>query len=102
MRCSAGRSAIERAKIDPRKIGALYIGSESHPYEVGPSGTVVLDALRLGKDIHVADFESACKAGTEATREGRTVQALVEQVIKEPYRDLIQSEEEGDHPILLP
>ena len=63
---AAGRSAIERAKIDPTKIGALYIGSESHPYAVKPSGTVVLEALGLGNDIHVADFEFACKAGTEA------------------------------------
>ena len=39
---------------------------------------------------------------TEAARDGTTVEALVEQVIRELYRDLIQSEEEGDHPILLP
>ncbi len=62
---SAGRSALARAGIDPTKIGALYIGSESHPYAVKPSGTVVGEALGLGNDLHVADFEFACKAGTE-------------------------------------
>jgi hydroxymethylglutaryl-CoA synthase len=62
----AGRAAIERAGIDPRLIGALYIGSESHPYAVKPSGTVVAEALGIGTDVHVADFEFACKAGTEA------------------------------------
>jgi hydroxymethylglutaryl-CoA synthase len=62
----AARCAIERAGIDPRQIGALYIGSESHPYAVKPSGTVVIDALGIGPDVHVADFEFACKAGTEA------------------------------------
>jgi hydroxymethylglutaryl-CoA synthase len=62
----AGRAAIERAGIDPQLIGALYIGSESHPYAVKPSGTVVVDALGIGPDVHVADFEFACKAGTEA------------------------------------
>ncbi len=64
---AAGRAALARAKIDPQKIGALYIGSESHPYAVKPSGTVVSEALGLGPgDLHVADFEFACKAGTEA------------------------------------
>ncbi|MDH4351803.1 MAG: hydroxymethylglutaryl-CoA synthase, partial [Gemmatimonadota bacterium] len=62
----AGRAAIERAGIDPQLIGALYIGSESHPYAVKPSGTVVAEALGIGTDVHVADFEFACKAGTEA------------------------------------
>jgi hydroxymethylglutaryl-CoA synthase len=62
----AGRAALERAGIDPRLVGALYIGSESHPYAVKPSGTVVAEALGLGPDLHVADFEFACKAGTEA------------------------------------
>ena len=63
---AAGRGALARAGIDPQKVGALYIGSESHPYAVKPSGTVVLEALDLGPEIHVADFEFACKAGTEA------------------------------------
>ena len=62
----AGRAALERAGIDPQLIGALYIGSESHPYAVKPSGTVVVEALGIGPHVHVADFEFACKAGTEA------------------------------------
>ena len=44
----AGRNALLRAGIDPRKIGALYIGSESHPYVVKPSGRVVAEALGMG------------------------------------------------------
>ncbi len=62
----AARHAIKRARIDPVKIGAVYIGSESHPYAVKPSGTVLIDALGIGPEVHVADFEFACKAGTEA------------------------------------
>jgi hydroxymethylglutaryl-CoA synthase len=62
----AARAAIVRAGIDPAAIGAVYIGSESHPYAVKPSGTVLIDALGIGPDVHVADFEFACKAGTEA------------------------------------
>jgi hydroxymethylglutaryl-CoA synthase len=63
---AAGRFAVERAGIDPQRIGAVYIGSESHPYAVKPSGTVVAEALGIGPEVHVADFEFACKAGTEA------------------------------------
>jgi hydroxymethylglutaryl-CoA synthase len=63
---AAGRDAVARAGIDPRRIGALYVGSESHPYAVKPTGTLVVEALDIGPDVHVADFEFACKAGTEA------------------------------------
>lgn len=62
----AGRNALLRAGIDPKRIGAIYIGSESHPYAVKPSGTVVAEALGLGNNLMVADFEFACKAGTAA------------------------------------
>jgi hydroxymethylglutaryl-CoA synthase len=63
---AAGRAALDRAGVDPARVGAVYIGSESHPYAVKPSGTVVAEALGIGPDVHVADFEFACKAGTEA------------------------------------
>ncbi|MCP4570997.1 MAG: hydroxymethylglutaryl-CoA synthase [bacterium] len=63
---AAARYAIARAGIDPKDIGCCYIGSESHPYAVKPSGTVVIDAIGAGPDCHVADFEFACKAGAEA------------------------------------
>jgi hydroxymethylglutaryl-CoA synthase len=63
---AAGRAALDRAGIDPTRIGAVYVGSESHPYAVKPTGTIVAEALGIGPDVHVADFEFACKAGTEA------------------------------------
>jgi hydroxymethylglutaryl-CoA synthase len=62
----AAKYALMRAQIEAEKIGAVYIGSESHPYAVKPSGTILIDALGIGPDVHVADFEFACKAGTEA------------------------------------
>ncbi|KPL12593.1 hypothetical protein AMJ74_06570 [candidate division WOR_3 bacterium SM1_77] len=62
----AARNALKRAGIDPTEIGALYIGSESHPYAVKPSGTVVAEALGIVPNVHIADYEFACKAGTEA------------------------------------
>src|SRR5659263_60630 len=71
----AARHAINRAGIDPEKIGVLYTGSESHPYAVKPSSTVVAEAVGATPNLTVADFEFACKAGTAAIQ---TCMGLVE------------------------
>ncbi len=60
----AARNAIKRAQIDPRDIEAVYVGSESHPYAVKPTGTIVAEAIGCTSDITCADLEFACKAGT--------------------------------------
>ncbi len=63
----ATRRALIRAQtVDPKDIGAIYIGSESHPYAVKPSGTTVAEAIGATPDIHCADLEFACKAGSES------------------------------------
>ncbi len=62
----AGRNALARSGgVKPADIGALYVGSESHPYAVKPSGTVVSEALGIVPEVHIADLEFACKAGSE-------------------------------------
>ncbi len=66
MSVEASRKALARAGIDPREIGAVYIGSESHPYAVKPSGTVLAEAIGATPEVHSASFEFACKAGSEA------------------------------------
>ncbi|MDZ7261516.1 MAG: hydroxymethylglutaryl-CoA synthase [candidate division KSB1 bacterium] len=65
MSVEAAKNALKRAEIDPKAIGAVYVGSESHPYAVKPSGTVVAEAIGATPEVHCADFEFACKAGTE-------------------------------------
>jgi hydroxymethylglutaryl-CoA synthase len=65
MSVEASRNALKRANINPLDIGAVYIGSESHPYAVKPSGTVLAEAIGATPEVHTADFEFACKAGTE-------------------------------------
>ncbi|HDS45818.1 MAG TPA: hydroxymethylglutaryl-CoA synthase [Methanomicrobia archaeon] len=62
----AARAAIRRANLDPTKIGAIYVGSESHPYAVKPTATIVAAAIGASPAITAADFEFACKAGTAA------------------------------------
>lgn len=58
------RNALDVAQIDPQKLGAIYVGSESHPYAVKPTATIVTDAINAGPDLTAADLEFACKAGT--------------------------------------
>lgn len=62
----ATRYALKRAGVRGEDIGALYIGSESHPYAVKPSGTICAEAIGAIPDCHTADYEFACKAGSEA------------------------------------
>ena len=62
----AARAALKRCSINPQDIGAIYIGSESHPYAVKPTGTIVGEAIGATPDLMVADYEFACKAGTAA------------------------------------
>lgn len=66
----AAKKAILQSQIDPRGIGALFVGSESHPYAVKPTGTVVASALGLQQQVMCADLEFACKAGTAALQIG--------------------------------
>jgi hydroxymethylglutaryl-CoA synthase len=64
----AARNALEHAGIDPRYIHAIFVGSESHPYAVKPTATVVAEAICATPDLVAADFEFACKAGTTAVQ----------------------------------
>jgi len=54
----------DTATINPKKIGAVYVGSESHPYAVKPTATIVAEAVDASPDLTAADLEFACKAGT--------------------------------------
>jgi len=62
----AALNALKMAGIDPREIGAIYVGSESHPYAVKPTATIVGEAIGAGTEFTAADTEFACKAGTAA------------------------------------
>lgn len=60
----AARNALRRSQIDPSEIGAVYVGSESHPYAVKPTATIVAEAVDATPEMTAADLEFACKAGT--------------------------------------
>lgn len=60
----AARNAVKYAGINPKEIGAIYVGSESHPYAVKPTATIVAEAIEATPNLTAADYEFACKAGT--------------------------------------
>jgi hydroxymethylglutaryl-CoA synthase len=66
MSIEASRNALQRAGINPSEIRAVWIGSESHPYAVKPTSTIVAEAIGAVPNVQAADWEFACKAGTEA------------------------------------
>src|SRR5512145_2427620 len=65
MSIEAARNALARAQIDPLLIRAVWVGSESHPYAVKPTSTIVAESIGTSPNITAADWEFACKAGTE-------------------------------------
>lgn len=66
MSIEAARNALARAGIDPAGIRAVWVGSESHPYAVKPTSTIVAQAIGAVANTLAADWEFACKAGSEA------------------------------------
>jgi len=66
MSIEAARNALARAAVDPAAIRAVWVGSESHPYAVKPTSTILAEAIGAVPATQAADWEFACKAGTEA------------------------------------
>ena len=60
----AARRALKGTSVDGDDIGAIYVGSESHPYAVKPTATIVGAAVGATPLMTAADMEFACKAGT--------------------------------------
>ncbi|TET54694.1 MAG: hydroxymethylglutaryl-CoA synthase, partial [Anaerolineales bacterium] len=67
MSIEAARNALARCgDLDPALIRAVWTGSESHPYAVKPTSTIVAEAIGAAPHTQAGDIEFACKAGTEA------------------------------------
>ncbi|TAJ45376.1 hydroxymethylglutaryl-CoA synthase [Methanofollis fontis] len=64
----ATRNALIRRNVDRDAIGAIYVGSESHPYAVKPTSATVGEAIGATPVMTAADYEFACKAGTAAVQ----------------------------------
>lgn len=68
MATMAAFQALSRCSVKPTQVDSIFIGSESHPYAVKPSGVTVASALGFSETIATADLEFACKAGTQAVQ----------------------------------
>ncbi len=55
---------IALANLQPESLEAIFVGSESHPYAVNPTATIVGEFLGVGNNYLGGDLEFACKAGT--------------------------------------
>ncbi len=66
MAVEAARIASSMAGVTS-ELGAIFVGTESKVYAVKPTGTIVAQALGCHRAL-TADFEFACKAGTEAVQ----------------------------------
>jgi hydroxymethylglutaryl-CoA synthase len=60
----AALRSLATSQCKPTQIEALFVGSESHPYAVNPTSTIVGELLGVGNNYLAADLEFACKAGT--------------------------------------
>jgi hydroxymethylglutaryl-CoA synthase len=71
MAIEAARNALLRSGgVNPAEIRAVWVGSESHPYAVKPTGAIVAQAIGGTPNTLGADLEFACKAGSEAMQAG--------------------------------
>jgi hydroxymethylglutaryl-CoA synthase len=68
MAVEASLIALKRAGINPKKIGAVFVGSESHPYIVKPTGTILADILGIDNEYYCVDLQFACKAATSGVQ----------------------------------
>lgn len=60
----AGFAALDKTGLAKNEIEAVLAGSESHPYAVNPTATIVGEMLGIGTKYLAADLEFACKAGS--------------------------------------
>ena len=55
MSIEAARNALARASISPTDLRAVWVGSESHPYAVKPTSTIVAQAIGAVPAINIID-----------------------------------------------
>lgn len=62
--------ALADLKINKKNIRAVFVGSESHPYVVNPTSTILGEFLGISGEYLALDNEFACKAATGAIISG--------------------------------
>ncbi len=62
----AAFNCLAVVSFNPKDVEAVFVGSESHPYAVNPSSTIIADFLGTSNNYFASDLEFACKAATTA------------------------------------
>ena len=70
MSIEAARNALARAGISPADLRAVWVGSESHPYAVKPTSTIVAEAIGATPHIQAGGL-GVCLQGGQRSHGGR-------------------------------
>jgi hydroxymethylglutaryl-CoA synthase len=66
----ASYDAIKRARINPKKIGMVKVGTETSPYKTGPTIAYhVATILGTNPQVYEEDISNACNGGMQAVRD---------------------------------
>ena len=73
MSIEAARNALRRAGVGADQIRAVWVGTESKPYAVKPTSTIVAEAIGATPAVSAADmeFDTAAEEGDEEEPERR-------------------------------
>src|SRR5436309_2936085 len=86
----AARACMAKVDLDPTDIGAIYVGSESHPYAVKPTATVVAEAIGSAPVLTAADFKFPVRAAKQlGFKEGQIDAGLCVREIGNTYSGAI-------------
>ncbi len=66
MAFESSQMAFSDTKIRKNEIGVVFVGSETHPYVVNPTSTILAEFLEIEKHYLAFDTQFACKAATGA------------------------------------
>jgi len=66
MAYEASSMALGENIVPKKDIGVVYVGSETHPYAVNPTSTILAEFLGITGEYLASDTQFACKAATGA------------------------------------
>ncbi|MBI4973340.1 hydroxymethylglutaryl-CoA synthase [Candidatus Roizmanbacteria bacterium] len=111
MAYESASQALQGISIDRKKIGGVFFGTESPPYAVNPSSTILAEFLGIEGHYLASDLQFACKAATGAIitasgliASGRTPYTLVvasDKATAKPHDALEYTASSGSVSLLL-
>lgn len=73
MAVEAGRQALDRCRDTERRIGGLYLGTCTNPYDSRPSSTILAEAFGDNRNLDCADLQFSTKSGSSALQIARAM-----------------------------